>query len=203
MFGAIGGPGNAVDREIIDSLAAWRHDSPQLTIWIVRLTKVGSVEVTLGLAALGAIALWVDRQRGRAALLFGAVLAERLTVDVIKLLFDRPRPAVDLHPVLTHSASYPSGHAANSLTSFVAFALLAAPQRYRPLALAFAVPLALLIALTRPYLGVHWPSDTLGGWLIAAMFLLFIRREARGGGLLSLEPQHQIVARHRLPADQG
>jgi undecaprenyl-diphosphatase len=67
--------------------------------------------------------------------------------------------------------SFPSGHA----TSAVAILLLAAlvlPKQNRPLWVGLGLSIALLIAASRVLLGVHWPSDILGGILLGAGFAL-------------------------------
>ncbi|GAA3368689.1 hypothetical protein GCM10017744_085730 [Streptomyces antimycoticus] len=71
-----------------------------------------------------------------------------------------------------HYAAFPSGHA---LTAIVAFGLLlwlmtlhGAPARWLRLMIAVAAVSVLGVGFTRLYLGVHWPSDVLGGWLLGA-----------------------------------
>jgi len=201
LLGAVGGAGNAWDVAIVEALGRLRHADPGLTEVAILLTGIGSVYSTVGLPIAAAIGLAAAGLRQRAALLIATVLVERLTVDVIKALINRPRPAFDLHPVSAASASFPSGHAANSMTAFVAIAMFVAPPRFRRPAIAFAGAAAVAIALTRPFLGVHWPSDTLGGWAVSAMFLLAARQFATRQGLLAQE-KHQIVARHRPALDQ-
>jgi membrane-associated phospholipid phosphatase len=102
----------------------------------------------------------LDRERRpayrRAMRAAGAAYAAN---QVIKLCVRRRRPEVrELPPLVeTHSRlSYPSAHAA---TSFAAAGVLGGGA----LAPVPLYGLAVLVALTRPYLGVHWPSDTLAG----------------------------------------
>lgn len=202
ILGAFGGPHQIWDVAIIAKLAAIRQTSPELTWVAIVLTQAGSAYGTIGAVVAGAGWLWHHGKRHSATLLLGAMVIERLTVDSIKLVYDRPRPAVDLHPVLTSSSSYPSGHAANSLTAFALVAMLAVPAAHRRTALSIAVPLALLVGLTRPYLGVHWPSDVLGGWTAACAALLIAAAIARHRSIAA-EQQHQIVGRHGAALDQG
>ena len=117
------------------------------------------------------IALIVTGRRRSAALLFVVVAGERLLLDGFKILLGRERPEIALHPVETHSFSFPSGHAANTMTVLVAMALFALPQRHRRWSVPLAIVLAALVGLTRPWLGVHWPSDVLGGWMLAALVI--------------------------------
>ena len=184
-LGWTGGVGNGFDVSTVSKLAALRHQWPERTMAVLWLTKLGGATFTLSLAAIAGIWLWARGERKRILLLTGTVLLGRLVADTAKLLYDRPRPAIDLHPILTHSSSYPSGHAANSMVTFVALAMFAAPQRLRRPAVATAIVVAVSVALTRPYLGVHWPSDMIGGWAVAALVLLAARRVSCGGTIAS------------------
>ena len=92
------------------------------------------------------------------------VLGGRLVVELLKLAVDRPRPSFDPQPVAVSSLSFPSAHAANSMITFLTVALLIIPVRYRGMAVTAAISLSAAVGLTRPYLGVHWPSDVIGGW---------------------------------------
>ncbi|MGH6729368.1 MAG: phosphatase PAP2 family protein, partial [Sphingomicrobium sp.] len=123
------------------------------------------------------------------------VIIERLTVDGLKLVIGRPRPDFDLHPVMTHSSSFPSGHSANSMAVFVAVAMIAAPPAWRRPALAVAISLGLVIGATRPFLGVHWPSDVVGGWALGLLVVALALAAGRRSG--TIEAQHDIVGRHR------
>lgn len=198
-LGWIGGGGNPLDVTVIECLAAWRHASPALTGAAIVITWLGSAYVTLGGAALATAVLMWRGQRKAALLLFLTLAGERLLADGIKLLYNRARPAFDLHPVVTTSSSYPSGHAANSMTAFIAVALLAAPARDRGPALSVAITIAMLVGLSRPFLGVHWLSDTFGGWILAAMVLLTLSVFAPRA-LAADETQHQVIGGHRDPA---
>jgi len=80
-------------------------------------------------------------------------------------LFQRDRPSLweSVSPETTFS--FPSGHAMGSMTLAMVAILLAWPTRWRwPVLLAAGV-FALLVAASRIYLGVHYPSDILGGWM--------------------------------------
>ena len=166
--GIIGGASFAPDAGAIRELQEWRTHSPRLTMAMIWITYLGGAQVTIGLGLLTALWLAVRGERWRGAVLAAVTIGERLLLDGLKLALARPRPSLDAHPVLTHSSSFPSGHAANTMAVFLAIALIAVPARWRREAVACAVAASMTIGLTRPYLGVHWPSDILGGWALGA-----------------------------------
>ena len=197
-FGWTGGAGNGFDVDAIIRLAAWRHAHPQVTSAAIVLTGIGNATVTVTVPLLAGALLWAKWRRGAAVMLVATVLLERAVADSIKFAYDRARPAFDLHPVMTNSSSYPSGHAANATTAFVALALFAAPPAMRRPAVALAIVGGLLIGLTRPFLGVHWPSDVIGGWTLATIFLLSARAIDHRWSIAH-EAQHDVVGRHLPP----
>ena len=89
---------------------------------------------------------------------------------LVKLIFAAPRPDA-IEPLLVVSShSFPSGHAAGAMTLFGAVALL---WRSRPL-MALCGAMILATGMSRVWLGVHWPSDVIGGWIEGAAWLLLV-----------------------------
>jgi membrane-associated phospholipid phosphatase len=134
-----------------------RGHSPSVEAAIARGSAIGEHGILwYALAALGAL---VDP--GRRALYLRtmrAVLFAFVANQAVKLFVRRPRPRLDGLPPLTSTLSdrsYPSAHAA---TSFAAARTLPVPGPRAPL-----YALATVMALSRPYLGVHYPSDTVAG----------------------------------------
>jgi undecaprenyl-diphosphatase len=79
--------------------------------------------------------------------------------------------------------AFPSGHSANAITLGLGLALLlTAPGRARAAAVAAALLFALLVGVSRMVLGVHWPSDVAGGWLLGALWTVLLVRLAAGTG---------------------
>jgi undecaprenyl-diphosphatase len=103
-----------------------------------------------------------------------------------KVHFARARP--HLTPWLDSAGdmSYPSGHAAGSMVVLLTAALMIRERWLRGAALA----LSLAIGMTRPMLGMHWPSDVIGGWLWGAGFALAGTGVAMKLGL----PRARVVA---------
>jgi undecaprenyl-diphosphatase len=135
------------------------------------LTALGSFSV-LGLAFLIVIGyLLIAGKRGVAAWVAVTVLGGSLLSTLLKLHYDRPRP--DLGAVLpVFTSSFPSGHALISTVVYLTLGAMLARStrswRLRIFYVSLAVALALLIGLTRIYLGVHFPTDVLAGWAMGA-----------------------------------
>jgi undecaprenyl-diphosphatase len=89
---------------------------------------------------------------------------------LLKDAFARPRP--DLwEPMLHYSGySFPSGHAMATMTLTWVLGLLAWRTRWRWPVLAFMAAFTVLVGISRPYMGVHYPSDVLAGWAIGAVW---------------------------------
>jgi undecaprenyl-diphosphatase len=96
--------------------------------------------------------------------------------DVLKLLFARPRPSVVPHLREVSSLSFPSGHALTSAVVFLTLGTLLMRVAKKPLAkwycFATAMGATALVGASRVYLGVHYPSDVVAGWLIGLSWAL-------------------------------
>lgn len=127
---------------------------------------------------LTGILLCLKTHRRRGAMLFGGLAAGFVVVNLLlKPLCARPRPSwlVDVPLLIANPTdfSFPSGHTASS---FIAAFLLTA---YRPRLGFIAIPAATLMAFSRLYLYVHFPSDVLGAVLLSGLIALGISRAAR------------------------
>jgi membrane-associated phospholipid phosphatase len=166
------------------SITSWvvEHRSQGWTTLAHFLSTVGSQVVLTPVTALVAATLIVRRRFVQAGLLIaawgGALLLYNLTKDFVQ----RPRPpsAIWLTNV-GKSTSFPSGHATQSLATFAALALAAAALRSWAAwpGRVVAVVLAAGVGWSRVYLGVHWTTDVLAGWLIAAAWITIVARLAR------------------------
>lgn len=138
---------------------------------MVLITRVGDFHTQLAAAILLCLLLlFVQQWR---ALLFagGAMLGTALANGTLKAFFGRSRPDVLLEPL--SSFSFPSGHSSAAFAFFLVLGILAGrgqPARLRLTWLLLAALPATAIALTRVYLGVHWPSDIIAGALLASSF---------------------------------
>jgi undecaprenyl-diphosphatase len=155
----------------------WLHEAAR------DITALGSYPVltlvTLGVAGF----LALQGRRGAPTLVLASVLGGTVISTLLKSLFDRPRPDVVPHAVEVFTASFPSGHAMLSAVVYLTLGgLLARIQprrRVKAWLLAYAASLALLVGLSRIYLGVHWPSDVAGGWVLGSAWALLCGLVAR------------------------
>jgi undecaprenyl-diphosphatase len=96
--------------------------------------------------------------------------------DLLKAAFARPRPDIVTHAVRVFTTSFPSGHASlSAITYLTVGALLAQSQSSHKVSIYFmalAAFLTVIVGATRIYLGVHYPTDVLGGWCIGAAWAM-------------------------------
>jgi undecaprenyl-diphosphatase len=163
----------ALDNAILDALYAGGDSSWTQAALIV--TRFGDPDLLLLVTGLVALLLIARRKVRDAALLLGVSLSGRLIVDIQKAWIARPRPDAHLHLVGTRTDSFPSGHAASALIVWVMIALLI-PQgaRWRRPALAIAAFVAIAAGVSRPMLGVHYPSDVVAGWAFGLFWILLL-----------------------------
>lgn len=121
---------------------------------------------------VGLVLLIVARVRRQAILFLSICLFGRLLVHLQKIGIGRLRPEDREHLVPVNSLSFPSGHSTNSMIVFLALALVVAPPKHRKLAVALALLGTTVVGISRPMLGVHWPSDVFGGWSFGAAWVL-------------------------------
>ena len=137
------------------------------------ITALGGV-ILIPIAIVFVLAALASR-RVRLALIVGVVLlAATLFTDLVKDYIARPRPGVD--PLVAASGySFPSGHSLSSAATYGLIGLVvwrsSLPLVVRRLAVVIGVMLPFLIGLSRIALGVHYPSDVLGGWLAGIAFV--------------------------------
>jgi len=159
--------------------------TPALTYLMRALTFIGSIEVFIPtlIAAVVILLLIGEREQGirlirkrHVSMLFAIGVGGALILnEAFKSHFRRARPHVPWSIGDEHTFSFPSGH---SLFSFVLYGLIAYtvltrrdPLLRRLIVTLCCAALVLGIGLSRIYLGMHWPTDVLAGYLTAAIWL--------------------------------
>ena len=160
-----------LDDNILRAVYAGGH--PLLVAIARGFTFLGDSWVGIPIA-VGGIALlaWLGRRRAAVAA-FLVIAVGRLLVEAQKYAIARLRPSDEVHLVPVSTASFPSGHASNSMIVCLTFAILFfGHTRWRWLAVAVALVLSLCIGFSRLMLGVHWPSDVIGGWTFGLLWVV-------------------------------
>jgi undecaprenyl-diphosphatase len=157
-------------------LLRWLH-AHALPHWVdqamLKVTYAGTNLIILPVLLPFAVWLWKEKRKVVTALHLVVVALGSLSLNPsMKYLFDRDRP--DLFPLrgMYQWASYPSGHAILTVALYFTIALqLHHARRWRwPFVVAAAI--VLVTCYSRLYLGVHWPTDLIGGLLIGLVWLL-------------------------------
>ena len=163
-----------IDRPVVAWVAqqreAWRDTL------VIGLTDIGGkILLTLALAAAAAVVTWRLRSWRPALIATLTGAGGAMLVTGIKALIARDRPDPLLRAVAEDGFSFPSGHATTSMVVLGAVAWLVsmatASATVRATAWVAAVLLAAGIGLSRVYLGVHYPTDVLAGWILGSAWL--------------------------------
>ena len=168
------------------------HRSNVMDSAAVLVTQIGNFRTQFLAAALVCVILLFTRQ-WRAMWFFGGVtLFTALANTATKHFFARVRPEVLVDPLTSYSM--PSGHSSGAFAFFVGLAILAGrnqPQRMRVTWILLGCLLALTVAMSRVYLGAHWPTDITAGALLAITVNAFAL--AMSQRFMPLEPVPQKI----------
>ncbi|MFI7531381.1 phosphatase PAP2 family protein [Nocardia salmonicida] len=163
-----------MDTVVLDWMVA--HRGEPLTSIATVITDLGS---TLSMTILASFTVGVFALRRNlpvAALVAITSLGAGVLVWVIKRLVGRQRPPEASRLVFEPSLSYPSGHTLGSTVVVGIVALVVVPRLrrhwVRVIATVFAIGFPLAVGLSRIYLGVHWTTDVLAGWIIGLLWLV-------------------------------
>ena len=140
------------------------------------LTALGGFTLLSGvtLTAFG-VALFAGRTR-LAVLGLCSVLAGSWATSLLKRGFERPRPDLVEHGTWVNSPSFPSGHSMMSAMVYLTLGILLArtqpKKRVRVFIVTLSILITVLVGVSRVYLGVHWPTDVLAGWMLGGAWAI-------------------------------
>jgi undecaprenyl-diphosphatase len=169
------GDTQAFDTKILRALRS--PDDPSKPIgpyWIegalLDLTAIGGPTV-LALVVMAVLGFLLLQKRFRTALFVAATSFSGEIVDTaMKHAFNRPRPTIVPHLREVFSSSFPSGHAMESAIVYLTLGTIlmrvADSRLTKMYCLGIAILLTVLVGVSRVYLGVHYPTDVIGGWII-------------------------------------
>ena len=149
--------------------------------FFVTITTLGDLLPMTALCLIVCAILVIARKWDSLAFFATNVLLAVVCVQALKFIFAVPRPGAETLVPIPGSFSFPSAHSFCSLIVLGMIGLLifrALNRKGVPYNVAIVpgiilVIFAILIGISRIYVGVHWPSDVLGGWLLAGMWLPF------------------------------
>lgn len=158
-----------------------------LEAFFLDVTALGGVSVVALFSLVVAGWLLLQRRLFYTTLVAISFTGAALVTAILKAAFGRERPPLEFQAVKVNLLSFPSGHSFMSAVVFLTLGVLlahATPQRaLKVYIVAVAVVLTGLVGLSRIYLGVHYPTDVLGGWcagIVWAMACLLIAHLLRG-----------------------
>ncbi len=135
--------------------------------------------VTLTVLTSAVVLACAITHRYRLAVWLGVTVAGSATLNsLVKLVMERVRPSDAGLLTSAHGFSFPSGHTQGATSTYVAVVLVVGWQVFQPgravrrLSAAATTVLVAAVGLSRVFLGAHWPTDVLGGWLFGSTCVL-------------------------------
>ncbi len=140
------------------------------------VTALGGTTIVVLATSLAVAALCFHRHWRRAAILTAVMVLAQSCDELLKTAYDRTRPDFAAYGAYVYAQSFPSGHSTASAALWLSLAMIAAsfePSRRRKATwFAFAGLIILGVGASRVYLGVHWPTDVIAGWMLGACWAL-------------------------------
>jgi undecaprenyl-diphosphatase len=181
--GVVDGHTEAFDMRLIMSLReAGDANDPLGPPWVEQMmrdfTSLGGTGVLTFIVVAVTLYYVIQGRYREMLILLTAVGGAFLISYFFKGIFDRPRP--DLIPAgeYVFTASFPSGHALLAAATYLTLGSILAQLMKRSQLKAYVLLLAfflmLLVGFSRVYLGVHWPTDVLAGWLLGTVWATLV-----------------------------
>jgi membrane-associated phospholipid phosphatase len=154
----------------------WLHGyaNPSLDSVMLTITQLANASVVIVIVAVTLGILWWQHHREEAKFFAVACLGAFILNTRLKLFFTKPRPHIVPSLISETSFSFPSSHALGGFVmyGFLAYLLSDHFPKFSKLIYILAVLTIALIGLSRMYIGVHWPTDIIGGYGIGYLWLM-------------------------------
>lgn len=143
-------------------------------------TALGEPTILIAASVVAAAWLWIAGHRQLPFVFVAITMVGRGASELQKYWIARARPDLEAHLVVVKTSSFPSGHATSAMIFYLTIALILTQEtRWRGVAVGFALLVAFLVGISRVMLGVHWPSDVIGGWAFGMLWVLLTLRLAQ------------------------
>jgi membrane-associated phospholipid phosphatase len=199
-----GGLTQGIDEAALRWLAT--HRSPAFDKLMLEATTLGDGIVIVMVVATTSVFLWLTHHRWSVFILVVGVIGGKVLNTALKLGYDRTRPSVVEAIDTVSSPSFPSGHAMGAMIAYGSVAYLVSrlepTPRMRTATWLIAGALILLIGISRVYLGVHYPSDVIAGFLAGLAWLALVASSVTALGYFSPRRPETATEEHDLDAPQ-
>jgi undecaprenyl-diphosphatase len=199
--------GAGITRHLDERVLRWLAD--RRVHWLdeamSHVTTLGDGIVVTMLVFVVSVFLWLTWHRWSVYLLLVGVLGGQVVNNILKLVFNRARPEVMEWAAEVRTLSFPSGHAMSAIMAYGTVAYLVGrlepTPRLRRATWAMAAAIILGIGFSRIYLGVHYPSDVLGGFIAGLAWLAFVAASMEA--IRFFAPRRPQTAREERDLDAG
>lgn len=192
------------DENILRWLAARR--TPAMDEIMLELTSLGNGVVLLMIVVIGGLFLWLTQHKWSVYILIAGVIGGQLMNQLLKGAFSRERPSVIEWVDHVSTPSFPSGHAMTSIIAYGSVAYLVGrlegTRRLRIATWTVAALIILAIGFSRMYLGVHYPSDILAGFLAGLAWLALVAASVRALKFFAPRRPETASEEHDLHAEE-
>lgn len=177
-FAALASEVMETETEAFDHVILWAlragDGEPLGPLWlqgvILNLSALGSSTIAVLMVVIASGFLFLVKRGRQALVMIACGLGTAVAIYVLKDAFGRERPSIVPHLTDVRSLSFPSGHSLIASAIYPTLGLLISlsfkERRLKLYVFITAAVLALAIGFTRVYMGVHYPTDVLGGWML-------------------------------------
>lgn len=150
--------------------------SPRVEEMARDLTALGGFTLLTGVTLISAGVAFFGGRPKLAWLGMASIISGSFVMSLLKRSYDRPRPDLVEHGTLVHNASFPSGHSMMAAMVYLTLGILLArtqrKKRVRVFIVSISILITLLVGTSRVYLGVHWPTDVMAGWMLGGAWAI-------------------------------
>lgn len=164
-----------IDAEIMNFIAPFRNIG--ITKALIFLTFLANWQIIVSLSIVAIVILGLLRKKREIIFLITALISGEIIYSLFKLLIHRQRPDIKFFLISENGYSFPSGHAVMSVVFYgiISYFIYKICKKWwqKLILLSTFFIFIFLIGLSRIYLGVHWTSDIIVGWLLGFLILVF------------------------------